>query len=291
MNKRLAVTLLLLLLTGSCAAQRTVRDELGRKVVLPETPRRIVSLAPSITDTVYALGAGPDVVGVSNYTKYPEEAAKKAKVGEPLNPSIETIVALHPDLVLAIEDMNRAETVEQLERLGIPTFVIHPRGISGIYASISNLGNVLDRKKGADDLLTSLQSRERQVRERVKGKPGPRVFFLLWPDPVMTAGKNAFITELIEIAGGKSVTDDIARDWPQIGLEAVLARKPDSLILVRGSQLTIEDLKEKPGWNNLEAVRANRVFYVDDRILHPSPAAFDALEDLANQFRPLGAHE
>jgi iron complex transport system substrate-binding protein len=289
MKKYLPAIVLLLFLTGHCLAQRTVQDELGRKIVVPETPHRIVTLAPSITDTVYAIGAGADIVGVSNYTKYPEEATKKPKVGEPLNPSIETIVALHPDLVLATQDMNRAETAEQLEKLGIPVFMVNPRGIAGIYASVANLGNVLNRKQDADALLARLHSREQAVRNRVKGEPGPRVFFLVWPDPVMTAGKNDFVTELIEVAGGKSVTDDLPQDWPQMSLEAVVARKPDSLILVRG-QFAIDDLKKKPGWNSLEAVKANHVFYTDDRIIHPSPVAFDALEDLANQFHPLAAH-
>ncbi|HTD21796.1 MAG TPA: cobalamin-binding protein [Terriglobales bacterium] len=289
MKKYLSTVVLLLLLTGHCLAQRTVQDELGRKVVVPETPHRIITLAPSITDTVYAIGAGADIVGVSNYTKYPEDATKKPKVGEPLNPSIETIVALHPDLVLAIQDMNRAETVEQLEKLGIPVFMVNPHGITGIYTSVANLGDVLNRKRDADDLLARLHSREQAVRNRVKGRAGPRVFFVVWPDPVMTAGKDAFVTELIETAGGKSVTDDLPQDWPQISLEALVARKPDFLIFVRG-QFVIDDLKKKPGWNSLEAVKANHVFYTDDRIIHPSPVAFDALEDLANQFHPLAAH-
>lgn len=289
--KYFSVTIaLLLLLTCNGQAQRTVEDELGRKVVVSDKPHRIVSLVPSITDTLYAMGAGPDIVGVSNYTKFPEEAKKKPSVGEPLNPSIETIVSLHPDLVLAVEDMNSAETPKQLEKLGIPIFVIHPHGISGIYASITNLGNVLNRKQDADNLVTRLRSREEAVRNQVKGKLAPRVFFVVWPDPIITAGKSAFITELIEVAGGKSITDDLPQDWPQMSLEAVVARKPDSLVLANGQPFSLDDLKKKPGWSNLEALKANHVFYTDDRILHPSPAAFDALEDLANQFHPPAAH-
>ncbi|HTC92554.1 MAG TPA: cobalamin-binding protein [Terriglobales bacterium] len=290
MRRHLSAILLLLVLTGCCLAQRTVQDELGRKVVVANSPHRIVSLAPSITDTIYAIGAGADIVGVSNYTKYPPEATKKPSVGEPLNPSIETIIALHPDLVLAIEDMNRLETVEQLEKAGIPVFVVHPHDLAGIYASITDLGTALNRPKEAAGLVSRLHGREQAVRDHVKGAPAPQVFFVLWPDPVMTVGKHAFITELIEIAGAKSVTDDMSDNWPQISAEALLVRKPDFLLLVRGSQLTIDDLKKKPGWNSLEAVRANHVFYTDDRVLHPSPAAFDALEDLANQFHPLGQH-
>ncbi|HZR27521.1 MAG TPA: cobalamin-binding protein [Terriglobales bacterium] len=290
MRKHLSAIWLLVVLTGYCLGQRTVQDELGRKVVIANTPHRIVSLAPSITDTIYAMGDGADIVGVSNYTKYPAEAAKKPAVGEPLNPSVETIISLHPDLVLAIEDMNRLETVEQLEKAGIPVFVVHPHDLAGIYTSITDLGTALNRKQEAADLVSRLHGREQAVRDRVKGAAAPQVFFVLWPDPIFTAGKHAFITELIEIAGAKSVTDDMSDNWPQISPEAMLARKPDSLLLVRSSQLTIDDLKNKPGWSSLEAVRAKHVFYTDDRVLHPSPAAFDALEDLANQFHPLGQH-
>ncbi len=290
MRKHLWAISLLVMLTSYCLAQRALQDELGRKVIVANNPHRIVSLAPSITDTIYAMGAGADIVGVSNYTKYPPEAAKKPKIGEPLNPSIETIVSLHPDLVLAIEDMNRLETVEQLEKAGIPVFVVHPHDLAGIYTSITDLGTALNRSREAADLVSRLHNREQAVRDRVKGAAAPQVFFVLWPDPVMTAGKHAFITELIEIAGAKSVTDDMSDNWPQISAEALLARKPDFLLLVRGSELTIDDLKKKPGWSSLEAVRANHVFYTDDRVLHPSPAAFDALEDLANQFHPLGPH-
>lgn len=275
------------LLASSCLAQRTVQDELGRMVALSETPHRIISLAPSLTDMVYALGAGVDLVGISNFTKYPKEALAKASVGDMTNPSIETIVALHPDVVLATKEMNRRETVDQLEKLGIPCYVIQPHDIAGIYVSITNLGNVLNRRQEADALVNRLHARVQAIHNRVKDKPAPRVFFVLWHDPVFTAGKNAFITELIETAGAKSVTDDMAQDWPQMSLEAVLARKPDFLILVRGSETALEDLRKKPGWDSLEAVKAGHVFYVDDRIDHPSPVAFDALEDLANQFHPL----
>lgn len=291
MKRHLAAACIIVLLAASCFAQRTVQDELGRTAVVPSSPHRIVSLAPSITDILYAMGLGTDVVGVSNYTKFPEEAKHKPSVGEPLSPSIEAIVALHPDIVLAIEDMNRAETVENLEKLRIPVFVIHPKRIAGIYASITNLGNALDCPEKAATLVSRLQKREQAVREHAKRENAPRIFFVLWPDPVMTIGKNAFITELIEIAGGKSITDDLIQDWPQISLEAMLARRPDFLLIVRGSQVTIDDLKKKSGWNSLEAVRANRVFYTDDKILHPSPAAFDALEDLARQFHPLEARK
>jgi iron complex transport system substrate-binding protein len=108
----------------------------------------------------------------------------------------------------------------------------------------------------------------------------------IWYDPVMTIGNKAFISELIDAAGGRSVTDDIAQEWPEISLESIVSRQPDALLFIKGSKLTAEELKTRPGWEHVKAVQQGRVFYVDDRIQHPSPVAFDALEDLAKQFHP-----
>jgi iron complex transport system substrate-binding protein len=124
------------------------------------------------------------------------------------------------------------------------------------------------------------------VKARVAGKPKLRVLMAIWYDPVMTIGKKAFISELIEAAGGRSVTDDIAQEWPEMSLESIVSRQPEALLFIKGSKLTAEELKMRPGWEHVEAVRRGRVYYVDDRIQYPSPAAFDALEELAKQFHP-----
>jgi iron complex transport system substrate-binding protein len=131
-----------------------------------------------------------------------------------------------------------------------------------------------------------LHARVELVKARVAGKPKLRVLMAIWYDPVMTIGKKAFIGELIEAAGGRSVTDDIAQEWPEISLESIVSRQPDALLFIKGSKLTAEDLKIRPGWEHVTAVQQGRVYYVDDRIQYPSPVAFDALEDLAKQFHP-----
>ena len=124
------------------------------------------------------------------------------------------------------------------------------------------------------------------MRQRVHGKPSVKVLMLVWYDPIITVGKDAYITQLIEIAGGHSVTGDISQEWPQVSLEAVLARAPEALLLVRGSKMSLDAIRSRPGWTSLPAVRDKRIYYVDDRIEYPSPVAFDALEDLAKQFYP-----
>jgi iron complex transport system substrate-binding protein len=246
----------------------------------------VVCLIPSVADIVYSLGAGTDVVAISAFTKYPKEALEKPSIGLPLNPSIETIVALHPDLALGTGDLNTLEFADHLQRLGIPVFMVDPHGIAGIYASILSLGKALNRENDANTLVSRLRTRVDAVKGRVANKPRVRVFLAIWYDPVMTIGKHAFISELIETAGGRSVTDDIAQEWPEVSVETIVSRQPDALLLMSGSTITVEELKTRPGWEHLTAVQQNRVYYTDDRIQYPSPIAFDALEDLAKQFHP-----
>jgi len=280
------LVLLLLLSPAACFASRTLTDELGRTVAVPVHPHKLVCLAPSIVDDVYSLGAGDDVIAVSEYTTDPAEAAKKPTIGGPLNPSLEKIIALHPDLVLGTGDMNHLPSIDQLERYGVPVFMVNPHGIAGIYKSIASLGHALNRDSDAAHLLRDLQAREQSVRARVLDKPAVRLFLPVWYDPIVTVGRHAFITELIEVAGGNSITSDIAQEWPQVSLEAIVARHPDALLLIKGSKVSLAELSGRPGWQGLSAVREGRVFFVDKRIELPSPAAIYAMEGLAKRLHP-----
>lgn len=269
-----------------CWASRTVVDELGRHVVVPDHPHRVVCLAPSIVDTMYALGAGEDIAGITDFVKYPEEARKKASIGSPLHPSMEVVVSLHPDLVIGFQSGQQLEVNQKIAALGIPVFLVGPHGVSGILRSIQSVGDVLNRQSQAEALVLRLQTRIDAVRARTKGLPRTSVFMPLWYDPIITIGKGAFITEVIEMAGGRSVTDDLPTEWPSMSLEAVVARAPQTLLLVRGGKMTLELLAGQPGWSALPAIRERKVLYLDDRIDLPSPLAIDALEDLSKQFHP-----
>jgi ABC-type Fe3+-hydroxamate transport system substrate-binding protein len=286
MKRMLALLSVTALLCGPCVASRVLTDEMGRKVTVPEHPHRVVCLMPSVTDTVYALGAGDDVVGISDYTKYPAAALTKPSVGDLIKPSIETILSLHPDLVIGVQPKGPMEVTAQLERAGIPIFLVSPHGIAGILHSVETVGLALNRTQQADALVHSLQQRVDAVKARTQSQPAPRIFMPVWYDPISTIGKNAFITEIIEAAGGRSVTDDLTTEWPEISMEVVLERAPDALLLVRGGKMTLKVLQDRPGWSSMAAVKAKRVYYVDDRINFPSPLAIDALEDLAKQFHP-----
>jgi iron complex transport system substrate-binding protein len=286
MKRLLCLLWLTAILGAPCFASRTLTDEMGRKVVVPDHPHRVICLMPTVTDTVFALGAGDDVVGISDYTKYPAAALTKPSVGDLIKPSIETILSLHPDLVIGTQPKGPMEVTDQLERAGIPIFLVSPHGIAGIFHSVETIGMALNRTPQAEALIHSLQLRVDVVRTRTKNLPAPRVFMPIWYDPITTIGKNAFITEVIEAAGGRSVTDDLNTEWPQINMEVVLERAPDALLLVRGGKTTLKVLQDRPGWSSMTAIKAHRAYYVDDRINFASPVAIDALEDLAKQFHP-----
>ncbi len=267
-------------------ASRVVVDETGRKVTVPDHPHRIVCLVPSVTDTAFALGAGDDVVAVSDYTVYPPAALKKPSIGSLVKPSIETILAYHPDLVLGTEIPGSEETTAQLQAVGIPVYLVDPLGLEGILKSVSSLGDALNRVPQAVALDANLTRRIAAVKAQTAGKAAPRVLMPIWYDPIITIGKHAFITEILETAGARSVTDDLASDWPQISMEAVIARAPEALVLIRGGKIPLSILQSRPGWSTLPAIKANKIYYVSAAIQDPSPVAIDALEEMAKQFHP-----
>ena len=280
--------LLLVLLVAAVAAQasRVLTDETGRTVTVPDHPHRVVCLLPSITDTVFALGSGDDVVAVSDYTTHPPEALKKPSIGGLVKPSIETILSFHPDLVLGMSIPGATETAAQLQNVGVPVYLVDPHGLSGILRSVGSVGEALNRMPQAAALNASLSKRIEAVRARSAGKPAPRVLVPVWYDPIVTIGKNAFISQIIETAGAKSVTDDLLPDWPEVSMETVVTRAPEALVLIRGGKLSIEMLQKRPGWSSLPAIQSGKVYYVDTGIQEPSPVAIDALEELAREFHP-----
>jgi iron complex transport system substrate-binding protein len=274
----------LFVLSSPAWCTRTLQDETGRTVTVPDRVNRVISLAPSITDTIYSLGASSQLAAITDYNQYPEQAAKeKPSIGNILKPSLERITTFHPDLVIGIATFNSPETINGLERIGIPVFLLSGRGLAGVYSSVTSIGHALGRDKEATALLAQLKAREQKVRAvAAKGKH-PSVFLTLQLDPCITAGKGAFMTELIGIAGARSVTADLPQDWLRVSLEAILPRKPDYILLMKTAPFDVKDMRARAGWNALEAVQRGKVLRADDRLQVPAPVAFDGLEDLAQQ--------
>jgi len=269
--------------TVSTVGARELVDQTGRHVSLPDHAHRLVSLAPSITETLYALGLAGRLVGDTDYCDYPPAARAKPHVGAPLNPSLERIVALRPDLVLGTDQANRRETADQLERLGIPLYGVTANTVEGTLRSIADLGGALEWQRPAEALVASLRARVAAVQHQPRPQPRPKVLFAVWVHPLITVGRATFISDVIRCAGGVSVSDDLEGEWPHMQLEEVLARSPDIILFPRvgGFGPPPGELERLPGWRDLAAVKRHRLYSVSEAIMRTSPRLIDALEEVA----------
>ncbi|HET8578457.1 MAG TPA: cobalamin-binding protein [Methylomirabilota bacterium] len=284
----LAAALLLLLALSSPAAALTLHDQTGRALSLASPPRRVISLVPGVTETIFAIGAEDLLVGVTDFCDYPTEARLKPRVGGMLAPSLETIVALKPDLVIATTAGNREETFTQLERLKIPVYLVNPASVTDVLDLIARLGAVTGHDSQAARLVASLERRIKAVSERVALRPRPRVLYVLWPEPLIVPGRGALVSELIERAGGDSVTADASEAYPRYSLEAAVARGPQVIVLAsHGAGQGVMSREKWERFTNLPAVRAGRLYTADGNLLHRyGPRVVDGLERLARLFHP-----
>jgi len=268
---------------------REVTDEAGRTIKVPQPVRRIVSLAPSLTETVYALGLQDLLVGDTDYCDYPADAQKKTKVGGGINPSLEEIAALRPDLVLVAKGFNRLETVHALEELGISSYASDPRTIEQIIPSAKKLADILGAPGAGNLLAEDMHRRLAELQQRVGALPPKKVLFVVWTQPLITAGKNTFIADALRHAGAKNIVDS-EQDWPQVNLEEVARQQPDYLVFAPGHSDTtpreIGELASLPGWQLLDAVANHRYALVSDAVNRPAPRIVGAIEELARQLHP-----
>ena len=263
-------------------------DEAGRSVHVPQPVRRIVSLAPSLTETIYALGLQDRLVGDTDYCDFPADAEKKTKVGGIINPSLEQIVALRPDLVL-VTQVNRLETLHALEGLGIPSYATDPRTVQEIVSSTERLADVLGVPEAGATVGANLERHLADLRQRLSGSAPRRVLFIVWPDPLISVGKNTFIADALRLAGASSIVDS-SQDWPQMSLEEVVRLQPDFLVFAEAHSDSVQNdfdvLAERPGWRGLDAVRNRRFAVISDAVNRPAPRIVSAIEDLARQLHP-----
>src|SRR5467141_2898197 len=264
-------------------------DEIGRKVEVPTVVKRIVSLAPNLTEIVFALREGDHLAGDTDFCDYPAEATQKPRVGGPINPNLEQVVALAPDLVLATKAINRRETVEALARIGLPVFVTDPHSVDDMIASVEHIGNVLHAEKTAAPLVEDLRERLSNIDRRIAGALPRRVLFVVWTEPLISIGRGTFIADALRRAGARSVVDASA-EWPRVNLEEIVRLQPEVLVFASAhagdTQHDIDMLRARPGWRSLEALRRGNIVIISDAINRPAPRLVDAVEQLARAFHP-----
>ena len=271
------------------APARQVQDDLGRTVSVPLKIERAISLAPSLTEMIFAVGAGDKLVGVTTYCNYPAEAAAVEKVGDTQTPNIEKIIALRPQIVFVSTASQLESFTQTLAERDIAVYVSNPKTLDEVFQSLLRFGDVFGTRENAEALVSTLSGRANLVRHtnsfvepRAERKVFTRVFVQISNDPLFTIGKDSFLTEALEYAGGVSVTKDVPTAYPKLSKETALALDPEVIILSDS-----EDNKEPNSvFRNSSAVTNGRVYRIHaDIISRPGPRLVDAIEEISRDLR------
>lgn len=265
----------------------TATDDLGRPVNITSAPERIISLAPSNTEILFALGLGDNVVGVTEYCNYPpeveslEKSGKIAVIGGYVDPDVEKILSLKPDLVLA-SDISINNTIPSLEKVGVLTYVVESKNLSGILTSIKKVGIITGKKAEADALADEMESRIKAVSDRSEALQKKRVLYIVWHDPVKTVGTGSFEDEIIELAGGTNIFHDLS-GYPQVDPEAIAVRNPEVIItctgMGEGADLPFQWAKTDRSLNLTDARNNDQIYQAEgDIITRAGPRIVDGLE-------------
>ena len=264
----------------------TVIDVLGREVKVELPIESIVSIAPSNTEILFALGLGDRVIGVTEACDYPPDAKSKPKVGQ-VEMNIEKIVEMSPDLVVAVASM-QLPVVRTLSGLGIPVLALDPKTLPDLLDSITLVGKATGTEEAASLLVQKLGKQIQDIQSKaakaVAGEARPRVFVEIWDDPLMTAGPCTFIDELIRIAGGENIAGDAGMEWPEFSVEVVVQRDPDVIVTVWKD---VDDVRMRPAWEGISAVKTGRIHRVNPDILtRPGPRLVEGLLELLEIIHP-----
>jgi len=293
--KRVIMSLCALAIAVAAAAADPVSfvDERGATISMPGKARRVVSLSPELTESLFAAGAGDAVVGVTTYCDYPAEASGRTKIGgfSAKTISVETIVALKPDLVVGGLSAH-GQLAAQFERAGLRFAALPTTDFDDIYATIELLGRVAGDETTALALVADMKTRLAAVSAKIAAVPvseRPLVFWETWDEPLMSAGPGTFTGQVIEAAGGRNCFADATSDWPVVSFEALLARDPDYIMAAdsHGEALTPERLAKRSGWTSLRAVRNGKLVFLDgDIVARAGPRFVEAVELMARALYP-----
>lgn len=268
----------------------SITDDADRTVEIVGIPERLVSLAPSNTEILFALGLGDRMVGVTDFCDYPEEAKAIEQVGTYFEPNIEKIFSVSPDLVLAITGL--PEVIAKLEELGIPVLILDPPDLGGILASIQMVGKATGAEKEAEGLVSKMRERIAVVTEKAaEVKERPKVFCEIDatdPSKPWTTGPGSFMDAMIRLSGGTNVAADAEAPWVQLSAEEIISKDPQVIILADAEYgVTPESVRERPGWEVITAVQEGAIYDIDDDLIsRPGPRIVDGLEAIAKTIHP-----
>ncbi|MFI5395008.1 MAG: ABC transporter substrate-binding protein [Candidatus Binatia bacterium] len=251
-------------------------------------PRRIISLAPSVTETLFALGAGTEVVGVSTYCDYPPEATKIARVGSFLTPNLEQIIALKPEVVIGVPSPGNEDPVKTLESLGLKVVIVEGDTVRQMRESIDIIAQAIGRPADGRRLIEQIDARMDAIQERLRGAPPRRVLMAVGQKPLVAVGSGMFQDELIRMAGGINVAGGTGLAWPHLNIEVVIAWAPE--VIIDATMGTEENAHALDFWRqfpSLPAVRDQRLYgYRSYQLLRPGPRMPDALDTIARSIHP-----
>ncbi len=273
----------------SYASSLKLVDEVGREVNFNFPPKRIISLAPNITEILYGLGLDEEIVGVTIHCNFPQKVKEKPKVGSYINIDFERVVSLKPELIIATAAGNTKDMVERLEKLGFPTYVIFPKKIQDIMKSVLNIGHIVNREREAHVIVQTMQNRLKKILELTRGLSRPKVFLQIGEAPLVTVGKRSFGDDLINLSGGENIAGNEKQMYPRLGIEEILKRAPEVIIVStmnpKGDYQKV--FLEWSRWKTIPAVKNKRIYLMDsDLIDRPSPRIIDGLEIMAKILHP-----
>lgn len=289
MKKVISIFLTLLIFLIACNEKKEFHsgivfiDEIGNKIELSKNPERIISTAPNLTEIIFAIDADDFLVGRTSFCNYPAEVNKIDVIGDMLHLNFEKIVDLKPDLIFMTVEGNTKEIYDKLKGLGIQIYVTNPRSLRDILKTIKNMGIILNRKEKADSLVNSIE--ESLIEESSKNFERQKVIFVVSFSPLIVAGKNTFINEILEVVNLENIAPKSSISaYPMISREEVLNQNPDVIILP-SSDYTIDNiLRVYPEWASLNAIKNKKIIYVDqDLFFRPGPRFIDAIKYLSNE--------
>ena len=269
-------------------SERAYVDDTGRRMYFAKPPARIVSLAPSITEMLFAIEAGEQLAGVTDFCDYPPEALKKPKVGY-ANPNLESLVALQPDLVVAPNDFLKPDIIVKLEQLKIPVFILADKNVEGIFAHIQTLGRIVGRSPKADAVVMEIRQQVAAIQQRIQGAVPVRVLYVLNSHPLITVGPGSFIDQLIGMAGGVNVAAKSTTPYPRLSMETVLQEDPEVLVFPVGKAEGISESEQQTWrkWTTMTAVKRGHLHQISaDWLNRPGPRIARALGALAEILHP-----